>query len=73
MPQVLPLSVHKLVLVLILVLCSAALVPEMDRRRTRSAHLRILGKENKEYFDTRLFYYFFLIFPPPYISTGYKG
>lgn len=46
MPQVLPLSVHKLVLVLILVLCSAALVPEMDRRRTRSAHLKILGKEN---------------------------
>lgn len=44
--QVLPLSVHKLVLAVILVLCSAALVPEMARRRIRSAHLRMLGKEN---------------------------
>lgn len=43
---VLPLSVHKLISVLILVLYSAALVPEMARRRTRSADLRILGAEN---------------------------
>lgn len=46
MLQVLPLSVHKLVSALILVLCSAALVPEMARRRIRSADLRMLGAED---------------------------
>lgn len=46
MLQVLPLSVHRLVLALILVFCSAALVPEMARRRIRSAALRMLGAEN---------------------------
>lgn len=46
MLQVLPLSVHKLVLALVLVLCSATLVPEMAKRRIRSADLRMLGEEN---------------------------
>lgn len=46
MLQVMPLSVQKLVLELILVLCSAALIPEMARKRIRSADLGMLGEEN---------------------------